>query len=188
MSVIHEIRIAFLSLLLCGPLVGFAQQDTTSIGGPEDSTTYEETGAGPDIDEAMTPDLMTAADSAYIIPGYSTYGSWNTDVIFPARPAVADTVDLRLSWADCDHAMPICGRITSPFGGASSGCWRWPAGRTGQLGRLGWASLVSGGGRVGDRQSPFCSRSGSHCGRHTERCGENVPAASTTVVSSRYTL
>jgi murein DD-endopeptidase MepM/ murein hydrolase activator NlpD len=96
--------------------VSNAQEDTTAIGGPEDSTTYEETGAGPDIDEAMTPDLMTAADSAYIIPGYLTYGSWNTDVIFPHRPAFADTVDLRLSWAPCDHTMPVCGRITSPFG------------------------------------------------------------------------
>ncbi len=109
-------RFALLSLLLCGRAVSYAQTDTSSIGGPEDITTYEETGAGPDIDEAASPELMSASDSAYVIPGYSTYGSWNTDVIFPNRPAVLDTVDLRLSWADCDHTLPVCGRITSPFG------------------------------------------------------------------------
>jgi murein DD-endopeptidase MepM/ murein hydrolase activator NlpD len=103
-------------LLFSVRVVGMAQSDTSSIGGPEDITPYEETGSGPDIDEAPSPELMTAADSASIIPGYATYGSWNTDVIFPYRPAVTDTLDLCLSWSDCDHTMPICGRITSPFG------------------------------------------------------------------------
>jgi len=116
MSRIFITHTAFIGLLLCARAAAFGQSDTSAVGGPEDITTYEETGAGPDIDEDLSPELMTAADSAYIIPGYSTYGSWNTDVIFPARPAVTDTLDLCLSYAPCDHTMPVCGRITSPFG------------------------------------------------------------------------
>ena len=48
--------------------MGMAQNDTSSIGGPEDITPYEETGAGPDIDELPSSALMTAAGSASVIP------------------------------------------------------------------------------------------------------------------------
>lgn len=93
-----------------------AQDDPSAIGGPEDPETYVETGDGPIVDEAPTPDLWTSADSAYHIPAYETYGDWNTDQIFERGPAITDTVALRLAYAPCDHEMPICGRITSPFG------------------------------------------------------------------------
>lgn len=93
----------------------FGQEDNSAIGGPESVETYEETGAGIIVDEAET-EVWTAADSAFHIPAYETYGDWNTDQIFERRPAIADTINLHLAWADCDHYMPICGRITSPFG------------------------------------------------------------------------
>ncbi len=96
-------------------LPAFGQEDTSAIGGAVDSDSYEETGAGLSVDE-MYSDIWTAADSAFHIPAYETYGDWNTDQIFERRPAVTDTVDLHLAWDDCDHYMPICGHITSPFG------------------------------------------------------------------------
>lgn len=96
-------------------LPAFGQEDTSAIGGAVDSDSYEETGAGLSVDE-MYSDIWTAADSAFHIPAYETYGDWNTDQIFERRPAVTDTVDLHLAWDDCDHYMPICGNITSRFG------------------------------------------------------------------------
>ena len=94
----------------------FAQEDTNSIGGPEDPETYVETGDGPIVDESFSADIWSAADSAYNIPAYETYGDWNTDQIFERGPAVTDTVALRLAYAPCDHKMPFSGRVTSPFG------------------------------------------------------------------------
>ncbi|MCC6840460.1 MAG: peptidoglycan DD-metalloendopeptidase family protein [Flavobacteriales bacterium] len=91
----------------------FAQEE--GIGGPVDSSSYEETGAGLVVDETTAPD-WTAADSSFHFPAYETYGDWNTDQIFERRPAVTDTINLQLGWANCDHAMPVHGRITSPFG------------------------------------------------------------------------
>lgn len=96
--------------------VGFGQEEANAIGGPEDVGTYEETGAGPIVDAVAPTDFWTSADSAYFIPSYETYGDWNTDQIFEKRPDITDTVALKLAWLDCDHHMPISGRITSPFG------------------------------------------------------------------------
>lgn len=103
------------ALLLVSTAAAFGQEDASAIGGPEDVGTYEETGAGPMVDAASTAD-WTAADSAFYIPSYETYGDWNTDQIFEKRPDITDTVALQLAWQDCDHHMPITGRITSPFG------------------------------------------------------------------------
>lgn len=103
------------ALLLVSTAAAFGQEDASAIGGPEDVGTYEETGAGPMVDAATTAD-WTAADSAFYIPSYETYGDWNTDQIFEKRPDITDTVALQLAWQDCDHHMPITGRITSPFG------------------------------------------------------------------------
>ena len=96
--------------------VAFSQEDTSAIGGPEDPETYVETGDGPVVDGSFAPEFWTAADSAYHIPAYETYGDWNTDQIFERGPSVNDTVALRLAYASCDHKMPFLGRITSPFG------------------------------------------------------------------------
>lgn len=109
----HTVALALFVAL--GP-AAFGQEDPNAIGGPEDLGSYEETGAAPVVDEIAAPDIWSAADSAYHIPAYETYGDWNTDQIFEKGPAVTDTVHLQLAWADCDHHMPICGRITSPFG------------------------------------------------------------------------
>lgn len=107
--------LALVLFLAFGPMA-FGQEDPSAIGGPEDVESYVETGDAPIVDEASSSDIWTAADSAYHIPAYETYGDWNTDQIFEKGPAVTDTVHLQLTWADCDHHMPICGRITSPFG------------------------------------------------------------------------
>ena len=68
-------------------LPAFGQEDTSAIGGAVDNDSYEETGAGLSVDE-MYSDIWSAADSAYHIPAYETYGDWNTDQIFERRPAV----------------------------------------------------------------------------------------------------
>lgn len=104
------------ALFVASHATAFAQEDPSAIGGPDDVTTYEETGAGPLVDALPAPDIWTAEDSAFHIPSYETYGDWNTDQIFEKRPEIQDIVDLQLSWADCDHHMPISGRITSRFG------------------------------------------------------------------------
>lgn len=109
-------RTAGAALLLACATASFCQEDASAIGGPEDVGTYTETGAGPIVDETPAGDLWTAADSSIFIPSYETYGDWNTDQIFEKRPDITDTVALHLAWADCDHHMPIAGRITSPFG------------------------------------------------------------------------
>lgn len=91
------------------------QADSLSIGGPEDATTYEEVDLGV-VDEAVESEAWTAADSAFHIPAYEVYRNWNTFQIFEQGPVITDTVHLQLAWADCDHHIPICGRVTSPFG------------------------------------------------------------------------
>ncbi len=105
-----------LSVVLWTAMLSPAFGQEEAIGGPADSSTYDETGAGLIVDEAVELDTWTAIDSALHFPAYDTYGDWNTDQIFERRPAITDTVNLMLAWADCDHAMPICGKVTSPFG------------------------------------------------------------------------
>lgn len=93
-----------------------AQVDTSSIGGPIDNSSYEETGEGLRLDAEALVEEWTAADSAILIPAYSIYGDWNTDQIFQQMEVTEDSTVIRLAYADCDHYMPVCGRITSPFG------------------------------------------------------------------------
>lgn len=116
MGIAHLLRLGAIILLSASQSFVMGQVDTTAMGGPEEVEPYEETGAGPDIDDEASADIWTAADSAYHIPGYTTYQDWNTDVIFKKRAPVTDTVDLKLSWGECDTYMPVCGQVTSPFG------------------------------------------------------------------------
>lgn len=89
--------------------------DTTAIGGPEstDPYTFDESGTSmPSLSNAST-----AEDSAHFIPSYELYGDFNTETIFERMPEAAkDSVVLQLSQQACDHYMPVCGHITSPFG------------------------------------------------------------------------
>lgn len=101
-----------LAAAVCQPAWG--QADSLAIGGPEDASTYEEAGMG--VVDEIVDDVWTATDSAFHIPSYSIYREWNTDQIFGAKAPITDTVNLQLAWDDCDHYMPICGHVTSPFG------------------------------------------------------------------------
>jgi murein DD-endopeptidase MepM/ murein hydrolase activator NlpD len=87
-----------------------------SAGGPEGRTPYE----GYDLmlpEEDHGAAVMTSEDSVRYIPGHVLYGDFDTDVIFDRKSTlVTDTTTLYLSHAACDNAMPICGKITSPFG------------------------------------------------------------------------
>lgn len=108
------ILLATASLFFTGSQA-FAQIDTTSIGGPDNNESYLGNGESLDLDEAALPDIWSEEDSIARIPAYLTYRDWDTDDIFK-RTDLKDTVDLELSRGDHDHYMPVCGRITSPFG------------------------------------------------------------------------
>lgn len=110
---VHAILALLVGPTAWHPVTG--QVDSLAIGGPEDASTYEETGMG-EVDGILDDAAWTAADSAFHIPAYEIYRNWNTDQIFEQRAPIKDTVNLQLAWADCDHYMPICGHITSPFG------------------------------------------------------------------------
>ena len=89
--------------------------DTTAIGGPEGPDPYsfgEVDNSAPSLSNATT-----AEDSAHFIPSYELYGDFNTETIFErVAEAAKDSVVLQLSQQACDHYMPVCGHITSPFG------------------------------------------------------------------------
>lgn len=90
--------------------------DSSAIGGPEalDPYSYGEESTGADLPGM---NMLTSEDSAHFIPSYALYGDFNTETIFDRVPEAAkDTTVLQLSQMACDHYMPICGRITSPFG------------------------------------------------------------------------
>lgn len=109
-----------LPALMVAPL--FAQVDSAAIGGAEEVEAYVEAIEEPGYDELAVPTLtggaLTLKDSLWLIPGYDLYCNWNTESIFGHHDQtvpVAPTT-LWLSHAACDHEMPICGRVTSPFG------------------------------------------------------------------------
>lgn len=114
------IRSAYFPFLLFAFTLGaraHGQSDSTlATGGPEGRTPYE----GYDLslhDDDGAVDIMTSEDSARSIPGHLLYGEFDTDVIFDRKSTLAmDTSVLYLSHSACDNAMPICGKITSPFG------------------------------------------------------------------------
>ena len=58
-------------------------------------------------------------DSLQNIPWYDEYCEWSSDKIFSGKYDLRDkpdTTQLILQYDACDHAHPICGRITSDFG------------------------------------------------------------------------
>lgn len=93
------------------------------IGGPEDDEAY---GDLFEVSDPETPaplvikDTWDVNDSLALIPGYDLYCHFNTDAIFHLQrgdvPAVHDTLTLRLAHAECDHAIPAPGHVTSPYG------------------------------------------------------------------------
>lgn len=107
---------AIIALALGMHTRAFAQADTSAIGGPEELTPYEE--EMPDAPDASAASAVwTAADSARNIPSYELYGDFDTERIFQRQAeAMKDTSVLCLTTLACDHAMPVCGRVTSPFG------------------------------------------------------------------------
>ncbi|MEX1131739.1 MAG: M23 family metallopeptidase [Flavobacteriales bacterium] len=87
-------------------------------GGPDEADAYLEL-----VHESITvvdPDLLwDVNDSLSFIPGYDLYCHWNTDAIFHLQKGlvpVHDTLRLVLSHADCDHALPSPGHVTSQYG------------------------------------------------------------------------
>lgn len=110
----HLLTLALVCYLTMGS-TALAQADTASIGGPDDNESYLGSGEGLSLDDAALPDVWSEEDSIARIPAYLVYRDWDTDDIFK-RTVLKDTVDLALSHSDHDHYMPICGRITSPFG------------------------------------------------------------------------
>jgi murein DD-endopeptidase MepM/ murein hydrolase activator NlpD len=90
-----------------------AQADTASIGGAVENEAYLGEGPGADLD--VLPETWSEEDSMANIPAYLVYRDWDTDDIFK-RTDLKDTISLQLSHSGHDHYMPICGRITSPFG------------------------------------------------------------------------
>ncbi|MCC7502971.1 MAG: peptidoglycan DD-metalloendopeptidase family protein [Flavobacteriales bacterium] len=100
-------------------LRGQSDLDTLAIGGAEEIGPYEDMDVPELIDGNSDRSLLEREDSLSLIPGYQLYGGWNTESIFgrTAMPlALKDTVRLCLSNEACDHAMPVCGDVTSPFG------------------------------------------------------------------------
>lgn len=108
-------RAGSLTWLLAIGAGAFAQADTTSIGGADNNEAYLGEGEGALADDPALADVWTEEDSIARIPAYLAYRDWDTDDIFK-RTAIEDTVDLQISRSDHDHYMPVCGRITSPFG------------------------------------------------------------------------
>lgn len=87
-------------------------------GGPDDAEAYMEL-VHESIPMESSDLLWDVNDSLSFIPGYDLYCHWNTDAIFHLQKGlvpVHDTLRLVLSHADCDHALPSPGHVTSPYG------------------------------------------------------------------------
>ncbi len=103
-------------LFLGAPSLLAQSVDPPYTGGPETEDPYSG-GYGPTPSGASEEALLTAEDSARFIPSYELYGDFDTEKIFDRVPdAAKDSVCLQLSNQACDHQMPICGYVTSPFG------------------------------------------------------------------------
>lgn len=96
--------------------------DSSAIGGYAEPDLYEEfegiTEGEEEAGEENTTD-WTRADSLQYIPSYALYNDWNTDQIFGNKLDIRqlkDTIKLDLAYAPCDHEIPVCGHVTSPFG------------------------------------------------------------------------
>jgi murein DD-endopeptidase MepM/ murein hydrolase activator NlpD len=108
--------ISTLGTLFLSALVAFGQVDEEAYGGPEGEDIYNELTEGA-IDPAIGL-RWDVNDSLSFIPGYDIYCHWRTDAIFDrsVKPVLHDTLRLHLGHSSCDHAMPIAGHLTSPFG------------------------------------------------------------------------
>lgn len=108
----HRCAVAAL-LLLHGLARGQAAQERIDLGGGEDGA-FESPASRP-----WAHELCGAEDSLKFIPAHELYGSWETDDIFSKDldPSTwTDTVVLDLTHLPCDHAMPVCGALNSPYG------------------------------------------------------------------------
>lgn len=95
-----------------------AQGNGTDYGGPEGPDIYEDL-VHEGTDSKADATVWDVNDSLRFIPGYEIYRHWNTDVLFDqlhANRVGSDTLELRLAYEDCDHAMPCPGDLTSGFG------------------------------------------------------------------------
>lgn len=110
---------------LLAPVLAYTQADSLAIGGPDESKAYEEvvvegeeeTLEGGVVDGAASG-VWTLADSLAFVPAYDLYCGFNTHRIFDGEPSMSTALplDLHLSHASCDHAIPVCGKVTSAFG------------------------------------------------------------------------
>lgn len=114
MQAVRAISASF--ALLCTGTVANCQSVDEAYGGPEGEDIYVELTEG-SIDPAIGL-RWDVNDSLSFIPGYDIYCHWRTDAIFDrsVTPVLHDTLRLHLGHSDCDHAMPIAGHVTSPFG------------------------------------------------------------------------
>lgn len=86
-------------------------------GGPDEAEAYLDLISAEEASHATSS--WDVNDSLSFIPGYDLYCHWNTDAIFHLQKGlipVHDTLRLVLSHADCDHALPSPGHVTSPYG------------------------------------------------------------------------
>lgn len=102
-------------------LPGAAQSEEEHYGGPEGEDLYEELLIeNASSEHGSSYMLWDVNDSLSFIPGYDLYCHFNTEAIFHLQkgvvPLANDTLRLVLSHADCDHALPSSGHVTSPFG------------------------------------------------------------------------
>jgi len=90
--------------------------DTIAIGGPALESDYNEPSEEfrSEVIELFVP--TNIADSAYQIPDFEHYGSWNTEQIFPSLSRKNPADSLVIAYEECDHAHPICGVKTSGYG------------------------------------------------------------------------
>ncbi|MCB0771004.1 MAG: peptidoglycan DD-metalloendopeptidase family protein [Flavobacteriales bacterium] len=114
-------RIPLISLALAAlpwSYTASAQVDEIGYGGPEGLDIYEELSEEPTSSESDER-IWDVNDSLTFIPGYDMYCHWNTNVLFDRMSAQRldqDTLHLQLAHAECDHAMPCSGAMTSPYG------------------------------------------------------------------------
>lgn len=108
----HRYAVAAL-LLMHGWANGQTTQEGIDLGGGEDAA-FESPACAPAV-----PGPWGTEDSLKFIPAHDLYGSWETDDIFrkDLDPSTwSDTIVLDLTHLPCDHAMPVCGALNSPYG------------------------------------------------------------------------
>lgn len=104
--------------MLCALAAHGQETEHEPYGGPDDPDAYLEL-----VHESLPTEsselLWDVNDSLSFIPGYDLYCHWNTEAIFHLQKGLVpihDTLRLVLSHADCDHALPSPGHVTSHYG------------------------------------------------------------------------